>query len=73
MRGLLHEIGFWTWIAIVAGCFALIGLITLVIWCCKSTFSGAVTTGATILSFSGGTQKVDLVKALDEIDEMKES
>ena len=74
MRGLIHEIGFWTWIAIVSACCAIVAIIVLVFMCCKSSFDGAGGGhGAAFLTLGSGSHKVDLVRALDEIAELRES
>jgi len=75
MRGLIHEIGFWTWIAIVAACCAIVAIIVLVFMCCKSNLNGAgVAHGSAFLTIgSGSSHKVDLVRALDEIAELRDS
>jgi ABC-type amino acid transport system permease subunit len=75
MRGLIHEIGFWTWIAIVAACCAIVAIIVLVFMCCKTNLNGAGGAhGSAFLTIgSGGSHKVDLVRALDEIAELRDS
>jgi len=71
IRGLIHEIGFWTWIAIVIVCCVFVAVTVLVIMCCKTNSTN--TSGGTLLTFGQSSQKVDLVKALDEIAEMRDS
>ena len=73
MRGLIHEIGFWTWIAIVAACCAIVAIIVLVFMCCKSNLNGAGDGSAFLTIGSGSSHKVDLVRALDEIAELRDS
>ena len=75
MRGLIHEIGFWTWIAIVAACCAIVAIIVLVFMCCKSNLNGdGGAHGSAFLTIgSGSSHKVDLVRALDEIAELRDS
>lgn len=73
MRGLIHEIGFWTWIAIISACCAIVAIIVLVFMCCKSSLNGAGGAhGSAFLTFGSGSQRVDLVRALDEIAELRD-